>query len=310
MTVLYLVLGLAAAAIGGEFFIKGSVGVAQWLRMPARLIGCTVAAFATSSPELAVTIKSSLAGVPNIALGDALGSNVINIGLVLGLALIIKPIPVKDKSFTSDFWVALLATFVIAFMARDVEFDRVEAAVLMVMFFAWLGHTVWKARRDSQKNPQDAVPHTVKQLVILAAFVVVGLGLLVAAGHFIVLAAKDIGALLGWSQFIVGATLVAFGTSFPELATTLIAQWRGHDDIGLGNIIGSNIFNALFIVAVAAFIHPIIFSFDSIALALLFGVILMAAAMPFGKTKVLSRRRGVFLVALYVIYLACLIGRG
>jgi cation:H+ antiporter len=309
MTICFLIVGLFAAAAGGEFLVRGAIGIAQWLRMPARLVGCTVAAFATSSPELSVAVKSAMAGIPEISLGDALGSNVVNAGLVLGLAMLIKPIKVTDKAFTGDFIVAILATLVIIVLSLDVELDRKDGIILLVMFAAWLGHSAWKAYRESKSKPAVVIPYTKKEIAFNFLYSVIGLFLLVLAGYFIVLSAKGIGAALGWSEFIVGATLVAFGTSMPELITTLLTQWKGEDEIGLGNIIGSTIFNSLFIVSVAAIIHPIIFSFDSLALSLVFGILLLVMAVPF-KTELLSRRRGLLLLMTYIIYLTLLISRG
>lgn len=309
MTMVFLAIGLFAAAGGGEFLVRGAIGIAQWLRMPARLIGCTVAAFATSSPELSVAIKSATAGVPEISLGDALGSNVVNAGLVLSLAMLIKPMKVTDTGFISDFVVAILATLVIIALSLDVELDRKDGMILMTIFLGWMGHSIWKEIRNSKAQPSAVIPYSSKEIVFNVLYSAIGIVLLVVAGHFIVLSAKGIGAAFGWSEFIVGATLVAFGTSLPELITTLLTQWKGEDEIGLGNIIGSSIFNALFIVSIAAMIHPIIFSFDSLALSLIFGVVLLVVAMPF-RTELLSRRRGLLLLVIYALYLALLIWRG
>lgn len=298
-----LLIGLLCAGGGGELFIRGTVGLAKWARIPSGIIAATIAAFATSSPELSVSINAASAGKPQIALGDALGSNVVNVGLILGLALLFGGIQATRDSIRRDFPVALIAPIVLGIMAMDGEVSRLDALLLLGLFAGWLIAATREAKRQ-----RSAAEETLGELSHFGALAqaVIGLGLLVLAGRLIVIGAKGIGAWLGMDPFIVGATLVAVGTSIPELATTVISRIRGHEEIGLGTVIGSNIFNGLFIVGVASAIHPITLSWREVASGLLFGILLLASVLP-NRHGFIERRRGALLLALYIIYVFIMI---
>lgn len=298
-----LLIGLLCAGGGGELFIRGTVGLAKWARIPSGIIAATIAAFATSSPELSVSINAASAGKPQIALGDALGSNVVNVGLILGLALLFGGIQATRDSIRRDFPVALIAPIVLAIMAMDGEVSRLDALLLLGLFVGWLIAATLEAKR--QRSTAEEMLGELSHFGALAQ-AVIGLGLLVLAGRLIVIGAKGIGARLGMDPFIVGATLVAVGTSIPELATTVISRIRGHEEIGLGTVIGSNIFNGLFIVGVASAIHPITLSWREVASGLLFGILLLASVLP-NRHGFIERRRGALLLALYVIYVFIMI---
>lgn len=297
-----LLAGVVAAGIGGELFVRGAVGLAHWARISPGIIGATVAAFATSSPELSVSVNSALNGTPEIALGDALGSNVVNVALVLALALVIAGIQSPRDSVKRDFPVALLVPVITGVLFLDGVLSRIDGLLLLALFAAWLTAAVVEARR--QRSAAEAVLGTPRVGAALA-FGVVGLGFLVLAGNFIVVAAKGIAATYGIDEFIIGATLVAIGTSTPELATTVIAKLRGHDEVSLGTILGSNIFNGLLIVAVAAIIHPIHADWREVAVALVCGLIALGVTWP-PRNGFISRRRGVVLLALYAVYLVAI----
>lgn len=292
---LSLVVGIAAAAIGGELFLKGVVGVASWARVPAGIIGATVAAFATSSPEVAVAVQATLAGAPQIALGDALGSNVVNIGLVLGLVLLFGPIQAADGSLRRDLPVALMAPVITALLLLDGNFSPLDAALLCVGFLAWLVFTTVAAFRE-RSAAAEVTGEERHGLAVL--YCILGLLALVLAGNLIVTGAKWVGGLLGWEPFVVGATLVAFGTSAPELATSIISRLRGHDEVGLGTVIGSNIFNGLFIVALTGLRGAYQVSLDTVVTGLVFGLATVVAAWP-SRSGVLAKSRCWILLALY-----------
>jgi cation:H+ antiporter len=289
-----LVLGIACAAIGGEFFVRGTVGLAQWSRISPGIIGATVAAFATSSPELSVSISSALAGKPQIALGDALGSNVVNVALILGAALAISGIQSSRAGVKRDFPVALLVPIVTGVLFLDGELSRVDGALMLAAFFAWLITTILDARH--QRSVAEEVLGA-RRLWAVVASCGIGLLLLIAAGRFIVSGARGIAVHFGVGEFVIGATVVAVGTSVPELATAVIAKLRGHDEVGLGTI-----FNGLFIVALAATIHPIAVGWREVFVALIFGLVALACSYPSGSGFI-ERRRGAVLLALYAAYL-------
>lgn len=298
-----LILGVVSAGIGGELFVRAAVGIAYWARVSPGIIGATVAAFATSSPELSVSINAALAGKPQIALGDALGSNVVNVALVLALALVISGIQCPRDSVKRDFPVALLVPVITGVLFLDGELSRVDGLLMLGMFLAWMVAAVSEARK--QRNAAEEVLGGHRRWLVLF-FGVAGLALLVAAGNLFVAGARGIAISFGIDEFVVGATIVAVGTSVPELATTVIAKLRGHDEVGLGTILGSNIFNGLFIVAVAAIIHPITVAWREVAAALLFGLVALLFTYPTGKGFI-SRRRGALLLVLYALYLAALL---
>lgn len=196
-----LLAGVVAAGIGGELFVRGAVGLAHWARISPGIIGATVAAFATSSPELSVSVNSALDGTPEIALGDALGSNVVNVALVLALALVIAGIQSPRDSIKRDFPVALLVPVITGVLFLDGVLSRVDGVLLLALFAAWLTAAVVEARR--QRSAAEAVLGTPRVGAALA-FGVVGLGFLVLAGNFIVVAAKGIAATYGIDEFIIG----------------------------------------------------------------------------------------------------------
>lgn len=299
MDYLLLILGLAAAGIGGEFFVRGSIGLALWARVPAGIIGATIAAFATSSPELAVSVGAALDGEPHIALGDALGSNVVNIALVLGVALIFTTIKTSRDSLRRDLPVAIMAPVLTGILIFDGEISRVDGMLLLGVFAAWLTAVVLEVRK--QRRVSEAVAERSGNTATVIS-VVSGLLLLIAAGRLVVAGAKGIAASFGLEEFVIGATVVAIGTSIPELATVIISSLRGHDEIGLGTLLGSNIFNNFWIVAVASLITPMTaLPLSELAVGLGFGLLSVALTYPLG-TGELGRSRGIILLALYAAY--------
>lgn len=295
---LALLLGVVCAGIGGELFVRGTVGIARWARIAPGVVGATVAAFATSSPELSVSVSSALSGRPGIALGDALGSNVVNIALILGLALVISGIRTPPGSIRRDFPVAVLAPVLTGLLFLDGELSRLDGLILLSVFLAWLVATVIEVRKQRRAACDVPGERRHAMAILLCAG---GMALLVAAGYLIVSGARGVAAMFGIDEFIVGATLVAVGTSTPELATTIVAKLRGHDDVGLGTIIGSNIFNNVFIVAIAAMIHPISVAWREVVVALGFGLMALALSYP-PRDGFIGRGRGLLLLVLYAGY--------
>jgi cation:H+ antiporter len=300
-----LLIGVVCAGIGGELFVRGLVGLARWARVSAGIIGTTVAAFATSSPETSVAIGSALVGRPEISLGDALGSNVVNIALILGLALSISGIASPRASVRRDFPVALLVPVAIGALGFDGTLSRADGVTLLAFFFCWLAVVVQAARRERSAAP-DVLGEARHRRAIVESFG--GFALLIGSGYFIVTGARGIAAAFGIPEFVIGATVVAVGTSIPELATTIISKLRGHDEIGLGTVLGSNIFNGLFIVGMAASICPIRVAMREAALALSFGILTTLLTFP-RRDGLITRWRGWVLQALYVCYLIAVLRR-
>lgn len=302
---LALLAGVAFAVLGGELFLRGVLSLAAWWRVPPGVVGATVAAFATSSPELSVALSSATRGRPEIALGDAIGSNVINVGLVLGFALAFATISVDGGTLVRDIPMALAAPAVLGLLAIDGALSTVDATILLVIFAGWLTQTTIAARsaRDATRPAGQEPTHRATVLRVA-----LGLVLLVVAGRFIVSAASEISAVLGWDGFVVGAVFVALGTSTPEIATMLVARVRGHDEVGVGTVLGSNIFNTLLIVGVAGLISPITVPRSEIEIGIVACILVVVLAIP-GRDARLGRWRSVPLVACYLVMVA-LVGSG
>ena len=303
MNILFLLFGVLCAGGGGELFVRGTVGLAKTLRISPGIVATTVAAFATSSPELTVSITSALHGTPRIALGDALGSNVVNVALILGTALLIGVLHASRGTIKRDFPTALIVPVVLAVLLVDGELSRIDGLLLLTMFLVWLVVVIREARRERSAVEEVLGAYPPGRALLEGS---IGLGLLIVAGRLIVTGASGIASAYGISDFIIGATVVAVGTSVPELATTIISRLRGHDEVGLGTILGSNIFNGLFIVGIASTITPIQIGFAQVAPALVLGLAAVALTYP-PRSGVIDRRRGLMLIAVYAVYLVAVL---
>lgn len=300
---LTLAVGILCAGIGGELFVRGLVGLGRAMRISSGIVGATFAAFATSSPELSVAVSAALGGTPEISLGDALGSNVVNVALILAIAALISAIRAPRDSVKRDFPVALLAPVLVGTLAIDGELSRADGALLLGAFLVWLVAVVIEAKRQRSVAEKLLGEHRAGRAGVYAF---AGLALLIAAGYLVVTGARGIAASLGIDNFVVGATLVAVGTSIPELATVVVSKLRGHDEVGLGTILGSNIFNTLFIVGVAATIFPIHVAWSETSVALLFGIAVVAVTYPV-RDGLIGRVRGFLLLFLYALYVTAIL---
>ncbi len=296
-----LLLGSILAGVGGEFFVRGLVTLAVWWRVPPGIVGATVGAFATSAPEMSVAVNTAVAGRPEIALGDVLGSNVVNIGLILGIALLFGAVLVDGGTLAREYPAAAAAPLVVGLLALDGTLGRIDGLVLLVVFAAWLSQSVIAARRIRALTP-PALPERSRTSVVVNLGL--GLALLVAAGRVILTGAVGFSEALGWDGFVVGAVLVALGTSAPELATVLIARVRGHDAVAVGTLLGSNIFNTLLIVGTAAVIHPVTVDSFQTDVGVLASAVLVLLIIPVSGR--LTRWRSLPLLGSYALVLALL----
>jgi cation:H+ antiporter len=296
-------IGIACAGAGGELFVRGTVGMAAALRISPGIIAATVAAFATSSPELTVSINSALAGTPRIALGDALGSNVVNVALILAAAVLIAPITAPRDTIKRDFPVALTVPVILGVLLLDGVLSRLDGALLLGLFVAWIVAVIHEARRQRSAAVAVLGERKPRRAVIEGA---AGLALLIMAGRLIVAGATGVAQAHGIDAFIIGATVVAIGTSVPELATAVISGIRGHEEVGLGTVLGSNIFNGLFIIGVASSITPIAITPREVAPALVLGLVAVALTYP-RRSGTIDRWRGVILLGVYCAYLVAVL---
>lgn len=297
---LALLLGLVCAGAGGELFVHGTIGLAKAARISPNIIAATVAAFATSCPELTVGINSALEGTPQISLGDVVGSNVVNVALILGAGLLVAPIKAPRDSVKRDFPGALLVPIILGVLLLDGRISRFDGIILLSGFAIWLGFVVYEALRQRGAAGEALAEAKPIRAILESA---TGLALLIAAGRLIVSGATGIAQAYGVSQFVIGATIVAVGTSIPELATAIISQLRGYYEVGLGTILGSNIFNSLFIVGVTSMITPITVSFKETVPVLILGLAAVVLTFP-PRSGIIKRWRGGMLLAVYALYVA------
>lgn len=302
LSAVLLFVGIGLAGLGGELFVRGVVSLAAWWRVPAGIVGATVAALATSSPELSVAISSSLRGQPGIALGQALGSNVVNIALVLGIALVFAAIRVGRGTVIRDYPAAVAAPVLVGLLAIDGSLGRIDGLVLIVVFAAWLIQTTVAARRVRDATESVLMEHSRTTVI---ASLVAGLLLLVGAGWLVVDGAVGVSRGLGWDGFVVGAVLVALGTSTPELATMIAARRRRHDEVAVGTILGSNIVNTLLVVGAAAVIMPISVNGFETDVGIVSSALLVLLIIPF-RGGLLARWRSLPLLGTYAVVLALL----
>lgn len=289
------------AAYGGEAFLKGILGAALHLRIPKAVAATTLAAFATSSPELTVSSIAALRGHPEIGLGDALGSNVVNIALIFGLALLFGAIRVTRNEFRRDFILALTIPLLTFVFALDGRIGRVEGAMLLVLFTIWIFFSVRDALHHRKHEPEPGASDGARSRITTVLLGVSGLAALVVAGRLFVAGATGIANTLQIDPYVIGVLVVAIGTSLPELVTVLLSRLRGHDDVGVGTLIGSNLFNGLAIVGVAASIHPIAVPSAEVTVTLACGAASLLLLVP-NREGLISRSRGLALLTLYFVF--------
>ncbi len=255
MHILLLIGGLALLIFGGDYLVKGAVGIASKLNISPMLIGMTVVALGTSAPELVVSVQAALQGKPDISIGNVVGSNIANIGLILGATVLIFPMVIQPKTLRFDWVVMILASLVFIFLGYDRELSQLDGVLLVIGLIAFIIGGIYMARKDRDDLPIN--PDDRWSWWALLAFVVFGsLGLVLGARWFLD-GAETIAKDLGVPDRVIAISLIAFGTSVPELAASVIAAFKKQQEISLGNILGSNIFNILTVLGVTSIIHPI-----------------------------------------------------
>lgn len=300
MSVLLLLLGVALLYLGGEWLVKHAGRLAKNLGLSPLVIGLTVVAFGTSSPELAATLVSAFRGVPDIAIGNIIGSNIANIGLILGLTALLYPLQTERSFLRREIPVMLLVSAALFVVVAGGTIGRIEGLVLLAGLLSYLAYLL---RNDEvpldELSQAEAAGPTWRAVVGAAA----GIVLLVVGAQALVSGAVEIARALGVSERVIGLTMVALGTSLPELASAVVAALRRQSDLILGNIIGSNIFNILAILGTTALVHPIPVAVAAIRLDLwvMFGLSALVLPLMLPRYR-LGRRGGALLLALYAAY--------
>lgn len=316
MILFKLIAGLVILVAGAEVMVKGSTRIAAALRISPLVIGLTIVAFGTSSPELAVSIMSSLSGNPDIAMGNVIGSNIFNILAVLGLASLFIPLVVQQQLIRIDVPVMIGLSFLVLLFGISGRIDLVEGLILIVLGIAYTVFVIRLSRKESDKNVIDE--YTVKygsrgpiqgRLWFSILLVVVGLAMLVLGSRWMVDASVEIARTFGVSDLVIGITIIAVGTSLPEVATSVIAAIRGERDIAVGNAVGSSIFNIVFILGIAATVggglsvSPAALRFDIPVM-----IAVAVACLPFFFVgRRLERWEGIVFLFYYCAYTAYLV---
>jgi len=303
MDFLYILLGFAALLVGGDFLVRGAVAVARRMRISPLVIGLTLVGFGTSTPELLTSVQAALAGSPGIAVGNVVGSNIANILLILGVAALLAPIAVARAGFRRDGSVLLATTVLCVGLVLWGTLGRGAGGVLMVGLVSYLIYAMKSGDLDESEIPDTAMATGPALLLALG-----GLALTLVGARFLVTGAVSIAAALGVSEAIIGLTVVAVGTSLPELVTSIVAARKGQGDLAFGNVVGSNIFNIFGILGATALIKPLavpseIIGFD-IWVMLAATLLLIALTMTGWR---IGRGKGAILLGAYLAYLAALL---
>lgn len=308
-------LGLALLIWSADRFLTGSASVAGHFHMPPLLIGMVIVGFGTSAPEMVVSALSAYQGNPGIALGNAYGSNITNIGLILGLTAMISPIAVHSRVLRKELPILAVVTALAAWQLWDGEITRFDAVLLLGVFAGLIAWTIWQGMRKKADpmGMEISLELEVRAMPLRRAifWLVAGLAMLIVSSRILVWGAVEIAHGFGVSDMIIGLTIVAVGTSLPELASSIIATRRGEADIALGNVLGSNLFNTLAVVGIAGTIHPMsvgpeVFSRDILVMAAL-TVSLFIIGYGFRGPGRINRFEGGALLGCYIGYSAYLL---
>lgn len=305
LQLLLLVVGFCMLVKGADWFVDGAAGIAEKFGIPHLVVGLTIVAMGTSAPEAAVSITAALKGNAGITIGNIVGSNILNILVILGVASVIVPIAVAKSTVKVEIPFMLVITILLLVLGgTGNEIVLWEGVVLWIAFILYLAYLFRMAAKNKEEAPEDMEEKPVWKLLLL---VVVGLGLIMLGSNLAVDAATEIARILGMSDRLIGLTIVALGTSLPELVTSVSAARKGKADIAIGNIVGSNIFNILFVVGTTALITPVIFESKFVIDMLISaaaGVLLWLCVF---KDHKLSRAGGIIMLAGYAGYFIYLV---
>jgi cation:H+ antiporter len=302
---LHLFSGILLLLLGGNLLVSGSAGLAAHLGVRPLVAGLTIVAFATSAPELAVTLDAAIEGYSDIAVGNVVGSNICNIALILGLSALIAPVRVDPQLFRVDIPIMLASSALLVALLLDDRVTRAEGALLILGILAHIFLHLWLVlvrRGEPNLVGQAATADQHSRAARHVLFLVAGLATLVLGGYFVVHGGVELATALGVSNAVIALTVVAVGTSLPELSTTLIAVVRSHGDIALGNVIGTNIFNILAILGLTSSIHPLVRGgVGWLDLGVMFSVSILIVPLSWNGLR-LGRSEGVLLLLCYVCF--------
>lgn len=314
MTYVLLVAGFLLLIKGADVFVDGSADIAKKLKIPEIIVGLTIVAFGTSSPEAAVSISASLSGSNGLALGNVVGSNIFNILIVAGVCAVIKHIDVNVDMLKKDFPFSVISGFLLlAFcLGADAYLSRVDAIIFLALFIGYMVITVKQALKYRNEHPQEDADDSKKERAWWLSIILIlaGGGAIVLGGNLVIDSSQKIAQSFGISDTLIGLTIVAMGTSLPELVTSIVAAKKSKNDMALGNVIGSNIFNILFILGTAALIKPIQIADTNIIIDMIImnAVSIIVLIFAFTRKKI-NRFEGLIMAFMYIFYTAYIILR-
>jgi len=311
MTYFLIIAGFALLLFGGESVVRGSVALAQRLGVSPLIVGLTIVGFGTSLPEMVVSVNAALVGSPGLAVGNVVGSNIANILLILGVAAVIAPIAVHPGAVKRDLLGMSAATLVYVGLGMSGQIVFWQGVLMLIALMSYIGFTVW---HDNKSNDEAAEMHRDEaaemgeiplRTVSIAGIIIVGLFAVVVGAKWLVTGATTLATEFGVPEEVIGLTVVAIGTSLPELATSIVAAYRGHSDVCVGNVLGSNLFNLFGITGVTALFAPLPFSDKIVSFDLWILLAATAIIIPFMLTgRRISRPEGIVLLILYVSFIA------
>ena len=312
MDILLLIVGLGLILAGANFLTDGSAALAQRFRVPEFIIGLTVVAVGTSTPELVVSVLSAIGGQSDVAIGNVVGSNIFNVFVILGVCALIRPVPLTAGNIRRDIPFGVLVSLLLLALAQDSllckgaadRIGRLDGAAMLALYILLMWYTIRKTKRPEATAPTEGSKAPMAAW-LTAVMIVGGLAGLVFGGEMFLRSATSIARSLGVSESVIAITLVAGGTSLPELASSLVSLFKGKAEMALGNVIGSNIANILLILGVSATIHPLSMGGITVwdlLMVLLSSVVVFLAAFTF-KRKAIDRWEGALFVAIYAVYI-------
>ena len=305
-SVLLLVLGFVLLVKGADLFVDGASGIATKLGIPQLVIGLTIVAMGTSAPEAAVSISAAFKGSADITIGNIVGSNIMNILIILGLSAVIAPLAVAKTTVRYEIPFMIAISFLLLAQGLDTRLGWIDGILLLLAFSAYLGYMLICAKKNPS-NTEGLEAKTSHSIWVTLCLTALGLGLVILGSDFAVDGATEIARALGLSERFIGLTIVALGTSLPELFTSVSAARKGNTDIAIGNIVGSNIFNILFVVGISSLIIPVPFAagfYVDTAVSILAGILLLLCCLRKHK---LSRTNGWLMLVCYTAYFAYLL---
>lgn len=322
LTYVLFVVGFVFLVKGADYLVDGASSIAKRHHIPELIIGLTIVSFGTSMPELIVNLVASFNSKSDIAIGNIIGSNIANVLLILGVSAIIRPLPIQRSIYFTEIPISMVATFMVGFLAnanlfgesKGLMLSRADGGILLFFFAMFMAYIYVVSKEKKETGEYDPSGNEVKEMTVARSYVyvLVGVVALFIGGEWVVDGAVEIARYFGLSETFIGLTIIAVGTSLPELFTSAVAARKGNADLAVGNVVGSNIFNILWILGISALIRPLPFRTASNIdiLMVIAASTLLILAVIIGKRTRISRWEGLIFIIAYFSYIVYLVQRG